>query len=356
MDSQHKVYIANIGIISAIGDTAAMNAASVKAGISGYKVSDFYNQQQQPITLASLPDELLAELFFEMDEGAYYSDQYERILTMALFAVHEALHQQPVDASIPVVLAIPEMAEQGYSIPADLLLKNLLKQKALPLKVDAASFIATGRAAGIHGLQQAFDYLYQKGASYVLLGGSDSYINTARIDYLDENERLLVSNRMDSFVAGEGAGFLLLTRDRHKAMQLNNHVVALYRPGLGEEQGHMYSDEPYCGDGLADAFRQALSRYTGEPVKVIYSSMNGEHIWAKEYGVACLRNRHALDNNVQTEHPADCYGDLGAATGSVLIGVAAIHLLQNRAVNTQLVYASADRSQRAAVVMEKISL
>jgi len=356
MDSQQRAYIANFGTITAVGDSAAMTAASVKAGVSGYQLSDFYNAQQKPLTLSPVPESVFRQADIEFIIYDYYSEQYDRILKMAFIAMQEVLEQRPEQQSIPLILAIPDISEKDYYLDTSLLLENLLEHKELPFTAETIHFIAGGRAAGIQGIELAMDYLYQKGAAYVLLGSSDSYIDTARLNKIDEAERLLASNRYDGFVAGEGAGFLLLTREPQKALQLDKHIIALNRPGYAEEPGHLYSNDAYRGEGLDKAFKMAFKYSHTQPVDVIYSSMNGEHFWAKEHGVACLRNKHFLSDNVVTEHPADCYGDLGAATGTVLIGVAAIHLLQNSRTTNQLVYASADTRQRAAMVMEKLCI
>ena len=87
----------------------------------------------------------------------------------------------------------------------------------------------------------------------------------------------------------------------------------------------------------------------------IYSSMNGENHWAKEYGVACLRNSHAFKDPVYTEHPADCYGDLGSATATVLISLAAEHLFKNTEAQAHLVYSSSDTAKRGAIVLQKLN-
>ncbi len=87
-----------------------------------------------------------------------------------------------------------------------------------------------------------------------------------------------------------------------------------------------------------------------------YSSMNGEHYWAKECAVAMLRNEHHLQEQITVAHPADCYGDLGAATGSVLMGLAAHALLTTDPGPTaHLVYSASDGAPRAAVRVEKVA-
>ena len=61
-----------------------------------------------------------------------------------------------------------------------------------------------------------------------------------------------------------------------------------------------------------------------------------------------------LINPITIEHPADCFGDLGIATGSVLIGLAATQLLRQPGLATHMVYSSSDGPRRATVLVEKI--
>ena len=154
----------------------------------------------------------------------------------------------------------------------------------------------------------------------------------------------------------EGAGFLLLTRHPEKAFIKDGFIIALCPVGVAQESGHMYSDQPYRGDGLSQAFQQALKNYQGEGIHSVYSSMNGEHYWSKEYGVAMTRNHSHFREGVIHQHHADCYGDLGAATGTVLIGLAAENLRNIKGTATHLVYSSSDSACRAALRVEKISL
>lgn len=354
MGGTAKVYIAGIGMITSIGANTEMTAAAVKAGISGYTVSDFYNLQHQPITMATVPDEVFSSIEFGIDEGDHYGEQYDRIIKMAILALREAISHQAIKQPVPLVLAMPEAAQGDNYVPTDLLMTNLLKQKDVPLRSDQVRYMPAGRAAGIQGLDWAMHDLYQKGANFVLVGGSDSHCSAARIYELDEADRLLAPNRMDGFAPGEGAGFLLLTRHPQQAISRDGHIVALSQLGNGQEPGHFYSDQPYRGEGLDQAFKQALSEHTGDGIHTVYASMNGESYWAKEYGVAAMRNGALLQDAVKTEHPADCYGDLGVATGPVLLGLAAENLWKQPGLATHLVYSSSDGPWRAAVRVEKL--
>jgi len=134
MSTQQKAYIAGIGMITPVGFNAAMTAASVNAGISGYQVSRFFNQQRQQITMSCIPDEVYASMEVEIDEGSHYCAQYDHIIKMALLALREAISGRSIDKPIPLVLALPEGANNDNYIPPELLITNLLKQKDLPLR------------------------------------------------------------------------------------------------------------------------------------------------------------------------------------------------------------------------------
>jgi 3-oxoacyl-[acyl-carrier-protein] synthase-1 len=121
---------------------------------------------------------------------------------------------------------------------------------------------------------------------------------------------------------------------------------------LGEEPGHLGSSTPFRGDGLAATVRSLVTLAALEqPVGEVYSSMNGESHWSKEWGVAFLRNRAAFDPDHGMRHPSDCYGDVGAATGPMLVGLAADGLSRGYRRGSIMVYASSDSAPRAATIV-----
>lgn len=188
----------------------------------------------------------------------------------------------------------------------------------------------------------------------ILVGGSDSYRDYLRLGPLSEESRLLTANSMDGFAPGEAACFILLTRHPEMAMVRDEHIIALHPPGIADEPGHLGSEQPYLGEGLDQAFKKALVGHQKADIQSIFSSMNGENHWAREYGVANLRNKSAFSEMVEIEHPADQLGDLGNATGTLLIALAAEHLFNHVQKSTGLVYCSSDSAKRGAIVIEKI--
>jgi 3-oxoacyl-[acyl-carrier-protein] synthase I len=273
---------------------------------------------------------------------------------MAIIALREACSKTSIKQPVPLIMGMPEVLPNVEHISSTSLIKNLVSNCQPWLSAQHCRTINSGRAAGMEALEFAFRYLYDSQNDFMLVGGSDSFRNYTRLRPLGEAGRLTVKGSADSFVPGEAAGFLLLTRHPKLALVKDGHMIALNTPGMSDEPGHLYSDEPYRGEGLDQAFKKALISQPDHNVHSIYSSMNGENIWAKEYGVASLRNKRAFKDPVRFEHPADCYGDLGSATSAILIALAAEHLFKSTDAKTHLVYSSSDTAKRGAVVVEKI--
>ena len=353
MSNTPKLYIAGMGMITPVGANTAMTAAAVNAGISAYTLSGFDGHNHQPITMASVPDTIFLKTEIEIGEGSCYDHRHDRVIKMAIIALHEACAQRATKQPVALALAMPE--QQGDIEGLVPFIPTLEKNCQPWVSAAHSRSLYSGRAAGIAAIDFAFNYFYDLPNDFMLIGGSDSYRDDERLTPLTKKQRLLVKDSPDGFAPGEAAGFLLLTRKPELALARNGHIIALHPPGLAEEPGHLYSEEPYRGEGLDAAFKKALINQPPASIHSIYSSMNGENHWAKEYGVAYIRNKEFFHDPVRIEHPADCYGDLGAATAPVLIALAAEHLFSHATAKAHLVYSSSDRSQRGAVIVEKIA-
>ena len=355
ISNSRKLYIAGMGMITPVGDRVATVAAAVACDINAYNVSEHFYYQGQPLTLASVPHCIFTDLDATLDEGQAYDWCHDRVTKMAIIALREAC-ATVAQGPIPLIMGMPEGAIEDPRLPPLIhnLTHNLLYSGQLLLNAQLSRIIQSGRAAGLEALRFVFDYLYDTSYKYSLVGGSDSYQDTARLTALGDQGRLLQAGNSSGFAPGEGACFLLLTRHLESAQVRNGHVIALNPPGISEEYGHLHSEAPYRGDGLDQAFKQALKNQPEQSIHSIYSGMNGEHYWSKEMGVARIRSSQAFKTPARIAHPADCYGDLGSATATALIALAAEHLVKTPQAQAHLVCCSSDTARRAAVVVEKI--
>lgn len=352
------LYIAGMGAVSAAGGTFAQTAAAIKANLSTYTIHDYCDQAFNPIKVAKIPD----NFFVAANQHINLLTYAERLIKMALPAITEACAEAKVAKILPLLLALPEGVnplEAQLTEDFHYLLQAIIDHAKPWANAEYSRTFKSGRAAGIEAIDFAFKYLYEEHYEYILMGGSDSYLHLARLDALNSRDRLLSDQQADGFAPGEGACFLLLTPHPHLAIQRDGFAIGLYPPGLADESGHLYSTLPYTGAALDTAYKNALHNFThvNQPlVSAIYSSMNGERYWSKEYGVAQLRNHAAFNAKAPVYHPADTIGDLGAATATLLIALAAEHLFTQPAEVCHLVSASADYGRRAAVILEKIHL
>ena len=157
---------------------------------------------------------------------------------------------------------------------------------------------------------------------------------------------------LDGFVPGEGAGFMLLASAGAAGGLERNPICRLAGVATGFEAGHLGSSEPYRGEGLAATWQALFDAAPGRVAGAVFSSMNGEHHWAKELGTASIRCKEHFIDELAVEHPADCYGDLGAASGPALVAQAAWALSRGHCSGSALVYCSSDLGDRAAVLVE----
>ena len=344
-------------MISALGCNTNMVYHAVNARISAYESVDYFTQNRERMNMALVPDGALPPLINELNPRGKIHFRHSRILRMCHVAAAEAMANFTGKAPIPLFFSAPAddvgLTEQ---FPRKFI-HYLVLQSGLPIDAAASRLIGTGRTGGLEALDLALRYLYDTDAECVLIGGGESFQDSELLAALDKEGRINAPGVPDGFAPGEGAAFVLLTRNPALAMHSATHIPTLLPPGRANEPGHLFSDEPYRGEGLAKAFRLALAAYEGETkIAHVYSSMNGENYWAKEYGVAMVRTREAFAESTTVHHPADCYGDLGAATGTTLMALAAQRVMLNKPPRPWLIYCSSDHTYRAAACFEPVAL
>jgi 3-oxoacyl-[acyl-carrier-protein] synthase-1 len=86
-------------------------------------------------------------------------------------------------------------------------------------------------------------------------------------------------------------------------------------------------------------------------VATTFAGFNGENFDAKMWGVARLRHNDFFIPGMVMEHPADKFGDAGAAMGAILVALAAEALATGTRPGPALAWAASDREPRGCAML-----
>ena len=344
MEKQGLAVIAT-GMVCALGNSSKTVAAITDAGISAYRTSPVLNRRNKAIVMAQLPEGALPALPPEFIALKQTKPGHTFMVQMAAAALLDCLSESARKHPLPLFMACPELLPGKKSRLESTFLNDLKQLSQCNIDLTCSHRVHTGRAGGLDVLELAYRYFEATGAEFALLGGVDSFRHfDSQISFLDKQKRLLAEDVNDGFAIGEGASFVLLASPSAYKKYALTAKLFLGRPAITREEGHRYSDNIYRGDGLAQAFKQALQECPNLPINSIYGSLNGESFGAKEYGVARIRSSQRLAEKAILHHPAEYFGDIGAATAPMLFS-----LIAHNEKKPCLVYCSSDGAARGAV-------
>ncbi|MEJ2065571.1 MAG: beta-ketoacyl synthase N-terminal-like domain-containing protein [Reinekea sp.] len=322
---------------------------TARAGVSRFRESRFHDKNTELIVTATVPHDCLSWNKYT-DEIVPFAGSTGRLSSLYRLACADlALSLDPIirEQAFPLFLGIPERMFNRADVA-----QLCRTTQGLVLDEQSIRFFAYGRAASLIALHEAMKSLKSGQIKAAYVAGCDSYTDPGTLFNLDRSARLKSATNLDGFIPGEGAGVLLLTTE-DQARQQNWPIYArLTASHKGFEDGFFGSDAPYKGEGLAKCIRELLTETPPkQKVAHIYSSMNGERYWAKEWGVTHIRNKENFESDFNMHHPAECFGDTGAACGVLLTALAALAHHERHINSEALVYASADEGERCAVLV-----
>lgn len=350
--SPTDIVIVSAGIVTPVGLSLGESAASARARIARLREIAWVDRQREPFVVGSVPDAGLPELSSAL-VGKPLRVRETRMLRMAHAALEEALEPlSPALGPVPLLLGLPE---HHSAIPLDpgLFLHNLGLQSLARIDLGSSLCAPRGRAGALMALRLARSALATGQHRFMLVGGTDSLVDPYVLGQFDFENRIRNAHVSDGFSPSEGAAFLLLARADTVEAERLPMLARLLACASGNESGHLYAQAPYLGEGLAATFAQLLSPPPETPVGSVFCSFNGERYWAREFGVARTRQTAAFAPDHEMEHPAECFGDLGSAHGAALAALAAHGVQRGYRRTPCLVYASSDRGERAAMLIDR---
>ncbi|HEY6642886.1 hypothetical protein [Povalibacter sp.] len=328
-------------ILCAIGRGSPQVWASARAGIARIGDSQLLDRNFDPIQMGLVPEDALGMLTPDIDRLPLPA-RARRMLRIAT----PVLQDLAIDTTAPLRLfvGLPQLA--AAEAPWLRHFPNYLQMlTGVPIDATNSVVIAKGRAAALLALEAARDALRSDPSSPVIVGGIDSFLDLHLLGVLGDEGRVLGPRVMDGFIPGEGAAFLALSAE--------GTGVAVNGVAHVDDPGHRYGSAPARGEGLAEAMHLLRGQLQGSPppVGVTFAGFNGESFDAKLWGVAQLRHRDFFAPAMAVEHPADKYGDAGAATGAILTALAATALGDGSRSGSAFVWAASDHESRGCALL-----
>ena len=344
------VHVVALGASTPVGRDAWSTAAAVRAGISGFTDHPYMiDTAGEPMRVALAP-------WLDVACGGY--DRFEALLIPAL---EQAMG--PVTAGLDpqlqcaLVLALPSWRPGLPDELEDRLRATIAR--IFPGRFVAIAVFTVGQAGPLLGMQAACRKLVEGAFDACVIAGVDSYLAPETLEWLEESDRLHGAGKLNNawgFIPGEAAGASLLVSS-DTAEQLNLEPLArVLSVGTGFEANRIGTEAVCIGEGLTAAFREGLAGLPGDAkVTDVFCDMNGEPYRADEFAFASLRTRQLFVSPSDFVSPADCCGDVSAASVPLGVVLSTIASLKAYAKGPfAFLWASSDSGERGGALLRTI--
>ena len=343
------ISIVGIGARTPLGAGATATALAWRAALSSVKKHPVYLDSRGELVSVSRNPDLSPTLEWRL-----------RIVTLARAAAAEALSVlqskgSTVSARLDVHFAMPE-PRPGTVAEVERDLAVAMQDVVAPyFTLGVVRFSWQGHAAGLLLVQHAYDRLRAREMPHVLLVAVDSFVCPETLEWLDENKQLKREGRTSGFPPGEAAAAVLLTSE-HDALGPNVAPLArVVACGSAREVNRIKTDTVCTGEALTQAFRAALAPVAEGHGRVTdsYCDLNGERYRSEELMFAIVRVTKQFVNALGYATPADCLGDVGAASGLIYMALAVVAGMRGFARGPlTLAWAGSENGLRAAVLLD----
>jgi 3-oxoacyl-[acyl-carrier-protein] synthase-1 len=343
--TERRFVIVATGARTPVGLRAATSAAAVRAGICRHAL--------HPTMLDGAGDPLRFALDGRLDPALLGTPRLE---ALAVSALRECL--VPLAALGPIPLSLwmgfPEERPGFTRTDTDVVMRALGNELLRCAQPEDVMSVPLGHAAGLVALELALRELDAGHTHACVVGGVESYLHPATIDWLDESGRLATAANRSGFVPGEAAGFVLVTTAatarawRLPALASIRGVATVLDPNAAA------TARVCAGDSLTAAIASATLglQLPQEKIATTYCDLNGERHRTEEFLYVPLRLPAPFIDANRYEAPATAWGDVGAASGPLYLILAAASGQRGYARGPHvLAWASSNGGTRAATTL-----
>jgi 3-oxoacyl-[acyl-carrier-protein] synthase I len=327
------------GMVTGVGFDAASSCAAMRVGITGFVETRF-----------RFAGEWLIGCPVPFAQGWRGRERVLRMLVPALAECLRGAGNVPA-REVVLLLCVAEQARPGRLDGLDETLVRDVEERLETRFHPESGLIAGGRLGGADALDQARRTI-ASGRRQCIVAGVDGFLLGPTLTDFEKRRRLLTADNSDGFIPGEAAAAVAVGPPSDSpAGSPELHCIGV---GFGTERATVESAEPLRGDGLAQAFRGALSDAGLDWSKLDYqiAAISGEQYSFKETALAAARVIRPVKHGFDLWHPSDCIGEVGAAIVPCMLGVALAAARKHYAPGPGvLCHAGGDDGRRAAIVL-----
>ena len=241
-----------------------------------------------------------------------------KLVHMVVPAIRECLAQTggvPPER-IPLLLCVAEKERPGRLEGLDDQLFDDVQAELGVRFHPRSAVIARGRVAGGLAMLHSRSLIHEERLPFCIVAGVDSYLVASTLAAYEKKNRLLTSQNSNGFIPGEAGAAILV------GAPSANSLLCL-GIGTGLENATVDSEEPLRADGMVQAFKSAFAAAGRTMADVDYrvTDCNGEQYFFKEAALAVARTLRVTKEQFEIWHPADCIGEIGAASGPATLAV-----------------------------------
>lgn len=350
------VVITGVGMRSSIGQNVIQSAAATRAGICRF--SDW------PPVAGPRAQETGAELVAAAvtpDLGD--RDWIEKLDDLATQPLMEALWMAGFDdvgddegggpTRWALHLSTPSLDRPGVDPDnAASFAEDVRERTLLGLEIPEVQVVSTGNTGVFASITGAITSLIQGRAQMCVVGGVDSLLHTPHLAALDDDGRLKTEATPVGLTPGEGAAFVVLERAEQARSRQARALARVTPPRLAVERQSPDGKAPGRGKAASQVLRQALADAPCPPDRIhrVLTDLNGERWRFLEWAIASNPALAGMPPDWRLWHPADCFGDVGAATGAMHLCLATRAFERHYAVGDAIIiFNASDTGERGAL-------
>ena len=216
---------------------------------------------------------------------------------------------------------------------------------------ENVSFVQAGACNAQAGLRVAAQRFAAGKSEACIIGAVDSQAQLRVTRWHEDNLRLKCSYVTDGLMPSEAAAFLMVEPFERAERRGANILACVESVSGGLEESTLLSDLPNAATAMSQVVGTAL-REAGvhaDSLSMVWTDLNGESYKAREWAFTSVRL--GIKDSTRLMHPADCHGDLGGATDTHLLGIAAMAQATSWSTEPMLVVSGSDVGIRAATVV-----